>query len=57
MTNTDHGLPDVQTDPKPTNGMHRIGVVIGAAVLIIGTALILSLAAWGIVTIWRAILG
>jgi len=56
MTNTDHGLPDVQTEPKPTNGMRRIGVAIGAAVLIIGTALILSLAAWGIVTIWRAIL-
>ena len=54
---TSNQLPEVQTDQKPTNSMHRIGVGIGAAVLIVGTALVLSLAAWGIVAIWRAILG
>jgi hypothetical protein len=50
-------LPKLTIEPKTTKSMHRVGVAIGTAFLIVGTALVLSLAAWGIVTIWRAILG
>jgi hypothetical protein len=56
MTNTDHGLPEVQTASK-RDIAYRVGQAIAVVAGVAAAVLVGSLTVWAIVAIWRAILG